>query len=999
MIERTLMAVSALKRATDGVSAPYLKAIVGVSLLALETAQTVKTNRHQCELLLETLTEVLSNLTTLLEGDFVELSPSTIDECLRLLETLQKLEAYLRSQQDVGRFRRLFKQHQSTTQLEECKAGLAAAAYFFKMNSFVALAGYEATTQAHQQEILKIIERNSSSLSFSKYSFVSGTSTLSLLLPPAPQIFHGREAEIQHALELLMQDSPNVVILGPGGIGKTAMAKTLMHDPTVLAKYPQRYFVACDSARTANDVAFALTVALGLEVASKPGAGVVRHLRAQPGALVVLDNFETPWEDETTRGAVEDFLVSVAELPQVGLMVTMRGQERPSKVKWSRPFLPPLSPLSADHALAAFIDIADPDDETSSEDISKLLAVTGNVPLAVNLMAAVASTGGCAAVLERWSAENVALLSEGEDKDNSLTASIRVSLSSPRLQSTPGALELLSILSLLPDGLVESDLQPGIIPIERPLAAKIALLRTALAYQEAGRVKVLAPVREAIALLHPPRYLSLLRPLRVHWECLFRPWRDLNRELKTDIRRLFADMGNYKSVLQYGLTSLESENRTEIKEIVYALFALDSFYGTLGIGILSPEIADHVDRLDEDDLRMRYLFRQLVLTKVTAETESYITQALEFARNAQDIAAESEVYREAARHSMRVGKIEEARERSALACDAARRIPSYETSKAWQRALVFRAKILCYFGRASEARDDADQAVWIAQQNGDFINEFHALEESAVAYIELGDFPSATEKLERVRQLLRALGLEETQHDIAALDVLADAYLHQTAYIDAREVHRRIADMAGAQKRGQALFHANSMQEVVGLDVELGRYDTEKEVVAALKPAQEIFDDHGYKYAEPMRHLIFGNLFSRTRRFKEAEQCYQRCFQLRHNPSPSFAVLRLVKMADLTLKTAPATTIRWAVVLLSYSKVKSSVPGIPWALLYLARAMKQDADAESASALLHVALEEFGRMGIYRGRAECLLELSDEWDLEKRAEARDLLLRCGLKDV
>ncbi|KAF7298443.1 NB-ARC domain-containing protein [Mycena kentingensis (nom. inval.)] len=857
----TVQILAALKSATAGVSAPYLKEIVGVSLLVFETAEGAKTNKQQCKLLLERLTGVLANLTTLLynTGDFVELSPSTVDECFRLLETVQKIEGYLRAQQDMGRFQRLLRQQRTTMQLEECKAALASAATFFKMDSLAGLAGIDAAIRAQQQEMLEILQNNTSLVSFVKQPQLhkrldNSASTLSLFFPPAPQIFHGRDKEMKLALELLMQDSPNIILLGPGGIGKTAMAKTLMHDSSVVAKYKQRYFIACDSMRTENDIALALAC-----------NGSVRN----QGPSLSLIISRRLGEDVATRWPVEELMANLAEIPEMGLLITMRGQERPSRVKWSRPFLPPLEPLSAVDAFEAFVEIADPDDTTNNEDISKLLSITGNVPLAVTLMASTASRsdGGCSAVLARWSTENITLLSEGEDKDHSLTASIRISLSSPRLISTPGALELLSILSLMPDGLIEGDLRPGIIPISQPLAAKFALMQTALAYHEAGRLKVLAPVREVISVLHPPAYVSLLRPLRVHWDCLYRPWREPQQGAKTDLRRLFADMGNYKSVLQYGLSNLNKENRQEIKDIIHALLILESFYASWGISVLTPEVADHIERLDEDDLRIQHILRRISVRyqDTHANMVILIAQALQYARKAKDVAVEAHIHYAAAHVWFRGGNLDQALEESRLALSVARNVPSYESSNLWQRALVMHSNMSRCAGHAVEARNDADQAIWIAQRNGDFDGECRALTATASACIQLGDFPAATERLERVLRLLRALDVQGVQQEFGALDALADAYLHQTAYLDARKLHRRIMEMASAAGpqagASTAMFYANSLQEVVGIDVELGRYEKEEQVLTAVKPAQDIFRANGFKHAERMQDLIVGIFF------------------------------------------------------------------------------------------------------------------------------------------
>jgi hypothetical protein len=59
----------------------------------------------------------------------------------------------------------------------------------------------------------------------------------------------------------------------------------------------------------------------------------------------------------------------------------MRGSERPQKVRWSRPFLPPLEPLSVSAALRIFVDITG--EEYDEAVIRQLLEFTGNLPLAI----------------------------------------------------------------------------------------------------------------------------------------------------------------------------------------------------------------------------------------------------------------------------------------------------------------------------------------------------------------------------------------------------------------------------------------------------------------------------------------------------------------------------------------------------------------------------------------------------------------------------------------
>jgi hypothetical protein len=84
------------------------------------------------------------------------------------------------------------------------------------------------------------------------------------------------------------------------------------------------------------------------------------------------------------------------------------------------------------------------------------LELTGNLPLAVSLIASVAGAEGCDSALARWRFESTRMLSDGYDKRSSLDISIMLSFTSSRM--TPGAQDLLSILSMLPDGFTDADL-------------------------------------------------------------------------------------------------------------------------------------------------------------------------------------------------------------------------------------------------------------------------------------------------------------------------------------------------------------------------------------------------------------------------------------------------------------------------------------------------------------------------------------------------------------
>ncbi|KAJ7927031.1 P-loop containing nucleoside triphosphate hydrolase protein, partial [Mycena leptocephala] len=334
-------------------------------------------------------------------------------------------------------------------------------------------------------------------------------------LPSNPKIFNGRELELKHIVESLTQSSPRVAILGGGGMGKTSLARAALHHPDISNKFDQRYFVSAESATSSVEVAALIGLHLGLNPGKDLTKPVVQYFSRQPPCLLILDNLETPWEPINSRGAVE-LLSLLADVPHLAMMITMRGAERPSRIAWTHPFLPPLQPLSDDAALKTFIDITD--GSLDNEDMKRLLLFTDNMPLAVELIAHLVDYEGNKNVLTRWGTEKTSLLSAGHDRRSNLDASISLSLSSPRI--TAGAKDLLSLLSILPDGLSDIELLQSNLPIKDIRTCKATLLATSLAYfDNRKRLRSLMPIREHVQQFSPPAQ-SLMEPLRKHFHSL-----------------------------------------------------------------------------------------------------------------------------------------------------------------------------------------------------------------------------------------------------------------------------------------------------------------------------------------------------------------------------------------------------------------------------------------------------------------------------------------------
>ncbi|KAJ7153424.1 hypothetical protein C8R43DRAFT_1106678 [Mycena crocata] len=987
-IHRASVAASTLKKLCENMPFPYVKVVAGVSLLILETVQTVRRNRDQCIALVEQI-DVL--LCIVIDLGFAS-APGFNGEICRNATEDRGLHA---KPARHGPSEALFQTAGQYNSAGGVQPGLRQALDTFSLKTSLAVIGdivkMRDDTEHKHQELLKLIAEPSLSDQSSDSSFISSAaasslksslSSLSVLLPSAPQIFHGREPELQELIALLLQDSARVAILGPGGIGKTSLAKSMLHDPDITAKYHDRWFVSCDSAGTVEELAFAIGSVLGLELSGKLSKKVVKHLTTRSNCLLVLDNFETPWEPAATRSKVEEFLSVLADLPHVTLVVTMRGQERPEKIRWTRPFIAPLEPLHYDAAHKIFIDIADADSDEEAADVAKLLSLTGNLPLAVTLMATVASFDGCASLMARWKTDNISLLSDGFDKMTNLETSLRLSLSSPRISCSPGALQLLSLLSLLPDGITDTDLFNSSCPISNIRQAKSTLLRTSLAYVDGARLKVLAPVRELIRKLHPPPY-AIVRQLRLHWDHFLMLWRTYQMPSGDLMQRLAANTGNVTSVLEY---------------------ALDVDVPDLFFGHHSPlmeNIVSRIERVDDNQLRGYHIWYLFNSHKPIAPSKApeMLARGCRFFQLAEDIMGESRLQHTLSQYYVRSGEIGQAFIHAQTAL-----LLAEQANKDLQRyhALCQMASCKRLQGKSWEALGLALRAQWLARRMGDFRAETFALEEEAFAWIDVGNFSKAVEICIRAQQLNIAGGLEGTIYEIQVLDLEADIHFIKTAYAESRRAHNQLMKLSSSQK--SPLFYGNSLMSIASIDVTLGAFKSEAEVVAALQLPRQLFTSHGYTRGLPKCDLVVADFFILSGHTKEAVTIYEKCASSFCGEDADFFSSRIRKLGDITLRNDVRSTTHWAMACLAYGKSTANPSTIGWALRLLGDIFLKAGDDETSSTLFQVALEEFTRMDIYLGKAQSLRRLAEIAErrgectvaAEQLSEARCMFLKSGL---
>ncbi|KAF7344714.1 CTLH domain-containing protein [Mycena venus] len=328
ILDYTLVAANALRDLATASEIPFLGRVCTLTLMIIPMVQSTRFQRERCLHIMEEIHHALCALISLaVQSDHIQ-APKMLEQIVRYAATLQKFDSCLRSQRELGTIKRLFKQGEITAQLDACGTELRASLGIFTATQTARLATAVAElnidTETRHQELLELISSQSSS--FETVSLI-GRSSCNVssgsfsLLPASPKIFYGRETELEELINILMADLARIAILGPGGMGKTTLVMAALHHPKVANKYQTRHFISCESAHTSESLVAIIASHLGLDTSSTSERAVFALLSAGQSCLMILDNFETPWEVLEGRAKVEAFLALLADIPHVALLV------------------------------------------------------------------------------------------------------------------------------------------------------------------------------------------------------------------------------------------------------------------------------------------------------------------------------------------------------------------------------------------------------------------------------------------------------------------------------------------------------------------------------------------------------------------------------------------------------------------------------------------------------------------------------------------------------